>query len=203
MRRVLPLLLLSAAVALAGPAGADVYTIDPTDPKPPAKIVLPPAEAARLQALQSAVFTWFQGDLSPDDQAVLVYDALRGLSLLDVRTGAKSPVSPDLYPVVWLTERRWLDPQTAVLIGAPEDQSVFWLVRIDRSTGAVTKEEVALPGFPVSLSTTGRKALLARTTMLGPSRERAPGAREVIPGAPIRTAVCGSSHRLSVSQTTG
>jgi len=188
MRRVSPLLLLLSAAALAGPAVADVYTIDPTDPKPPAKIVLPPDEAARLQALQSAVYTWFQGDLSPDDRVVLVYDAVRGLSLLDVRTGAKSPVSPDIYPVVWLTERRWLDPQTAVLIGAPEDQSVFWLVRIDRSTGAVTKEEVALPGFPISLSTTGRKTLLARPAVLGPSRERAPGAREVVPGAPpVRT----------------
>jgi len=89
MRRVS--LLLLAALVLAGPAVADVYTINPFDPQPPAKIALPPDEAARLQALQSAVYTWFQGDLSPDDRAVLVYDALRGLSMLDVRTGAKSP----------------------------------------------------------------------------------------------------------------
>ncbi|HSD66860.1 MAG TPA: hypothetical protein VLF95_09175, partial [Vicinamibacteria bacterium] len=183
MRRV-SLLSLAAAVALVGPAIADVYPIDPTDPRPPAKIVLPPEEAARLQSLQSAVYTWFQGDLSPDDRAVLAYDAVRGLSMLDVRTGAKSPVSAELYPIVWLTERRWLDPQTAVFLGAPESYSVFWLVRVDRTTGAVTKEEVALPGFPISLSTTGRKALLARTTMLETSRERATGARETGPAAP-------------------
>jgi hypothetical protein len=108
--------------------------------------------------------------------------------MLDVRTGAKSPVSADLYPIVWLTERRWLNPQTAVLLGAPEDYSAFWLVRIDRATGAVTKEEVALPSFPISLSTTGRKALLARTTVPAPLREGVPGAKQAAPSAPpVRT----------------
>jgi hypothetical protein len=47
MRRVS--LLLLAALVLAGPAVADVYTINPFDPQPPAKIALPPDEAA-LQA---------------------------------------------------------------------------------------------------------------------------------------------------------
>ena len=123
MRRIS--LLLLVAVALAGPAVADVYHIDPFNPAPPPEIALPPDDAARLQGLQSAVYTYFQGDLSPDDRSVLAYDTSQGIVLLDVRTGTKAPVSPDIYPIVWLTERRWLDPQTAVLIGAPEDYSVF------------------------------------------------------------------------------
>lgn len=189
MRRVSSLLLIT--VAFAGPAVADVYYIDPFNPKPPVEIQLGAAEAARLRALQSAVYTWFQGDLSPDDRAVLVYDASRGLSFLDVRTGGKSPVSNDLFPIEWLTERRWLDPQTAVLLGAPSDYSALWLVKIDRATGAVTTQALDLPGFPISLSVTGRKALLVRTVVRQPSRESAPGARALeraAPGAPpVRT----------------
>ena len=189
MRRVS--LLLLTAVALAGPAVADVHYIDPSDPRPPAEIQLPPAEAARLQALQGAVYTWFQGDLSPDDRAVLVYDASRGLGFLDVQTGAKSPVSSDLVPIVWLTERRWLDPQTAVLLGAPSDYSALWRVKVDRASGAVTTEALDLPGFPISLSVTGRKALLVRTVVRQPTRESAPGAQALERAAagspPVRT----------------
>ena len=188
MRRLLPCLV--AALALAIPALADVHPInpfDPNDPNIPAEIKLPPDEAARLQALQGAVYTYFQGDLSPNDRHVMVYDALRGLSFLDVRSGTRSPVSPDLFAIQWLTERRWRDANTLVLIGAPYATGELNLVRVDVATGAVATEPIALPGFPLSLSSSARKVLLVRVPV---ARGAAPGARTLAPNAaqsPIRT----------------
>lgn len=57
--------------------------------------------------------------------------------------------------------------------GREADYSAFCLVKVDRATGAVTTEALDLPGFPISLSVTGRKALLVRTVVRQPSRESA------------------------------
>ena len=173
------ILLPLAWLLLVIPALATEYDIDPLNPVTPPHIQLPPDELARLQTLLSAVYPSFQSDLSPDNRALEVWDSLNGLYFLDTQTGARQPISQDLLNLWWLTERRWSDKQTMTFVGSP-DGTTPWLVTVDRSNGAFTTQVLNLPGYPVSLSVTGRKLLLVRT-----SATVAPMARAV--GVPIRT----------------
>ena len=170
-----------ALALLAGPspATAKVVVVDPALPPP---LTLPAAEAAKLATLQGAAFVPLETDVSPDDAVVGTAIPGQGSGFLDLRTGALTPVNPEVFGFSQLSEARWRDSQTLVFIGSGPGGPV--LVSVNRSTGAVASTPLALPAYPVSLSPKGGKLLLVRLpgAAAGPAGA-APSARSIGPGA--------------------
>jgi dipeptidyl aminopeptidase/acylaminoacyl peptidase len=158
------LLLVLAWLVQPALAAADFHRIDPT--QPPAQL-LSDAELARVRALEGTVSPLLGGDVSPDGLVVPYLDAVHGPVLLDVRTGAMTPIAPELAAYVpWLLAAnlplRWRDAQTLVGLGRdPSGAASFVLIAVDRR-GSGNVSPLVLPGAPISISSTGRKLLLQR-----------------------------------------
>ena len=150
---------LAVALLIATSGSAAEAKVVVVDPAVPPEVTLPAAEAERLSTLQGAGFVPLETEVSPDDAVVgtSTPDGARGF--LDLRTGAVTPVNPDVFGYSPFTDFRWRDSQTLVFIGGDRTGATF-VVSVNRSTGAVQAAPLVLPGFPVSLSAQGSKLLL-------------------------------------------
>lgn len=159
-RRWLFLVVLVGLVLSATPAAAVVGIVDPSaEPE----VVLEPAEANKLAALQSLTFPILLSEVSPDDNAILAVAssaAAARVNFVDVNTAATTPVDLDFSQLPQFTEIGWRDATTAVYVSANEDFEPL-LVSLDRLSGKVMTETLAIPGFPLSLAPNASRLLVA------------------------------------------
>jgi poly(3-hydroxybutyrate) depolymerase len=157
-------------VAFVRSAHADVIHIDPA--APPAT-TLPPAEAQRLTTLLSASFPGLLSEVSPDDRRILTISPA-GTVLLDVRSGATTPLNVNPPNLFVFTEWRWRDAGTLVAVGLDFATFTFVEVVISADTGAVVTRPLPGPvdAFPVSLSPRGSRVLVVREVAPAPGAAR-------------------------------
>ena len=151
--------MLLVMLVAAGPAPADVFSIDPGEPP---VVTLPPAEAQRLQTLQDTAFPLLISRLSPGGNYVFASLPDIGPAFLNVNTGHKVPVSLEYYNFNILTEFRWLGRHALTCIGMHYQTGAYYRVTLDRRSGELTSKPLDLPGYPLSLSSRADKVVLAR-----------------------------------------
>lgn len=164
VRVVILTMLIGRLSGFASPAAAEII---PVNPLATPAVTLPPAEANKLRTLLGTSFPSLQSDVSPDDRAVIAFAGPLGPVLMDLQTGTTARVPTAFFRYRRSSELRWRDPQTAIYIGVDVAAAgAMLLVSLNRETGAVDTQPLTLPGFPVSLSTNGRRLLIAR--VIGP-----------------------------------
>ena len=166
--RLLVVLTLIACVALAAPVAAKISQVDPFDEP---EIVLDPAEAARLAALQGTTFPSLYSEISPDDAvvfSVISSPSDTTVGFINVGSGAVTPVDPAIFNYEPLTEIVWRDAQTAVFISSDDGEPI--VVSLNRDSGAVSAAPLPMPGFPISLAPNGSRVLVALLPSLTQSK---------------------------------
>lgn len=156
--------LITSVSGFSSPLAAEIV---PVNPLATPAVTLPPAEASKLRTLLNTSFPSLQSDISPDDRALIAFAGSLGPVVVDVQTGAMARIPISFFGYRRFTELRWSDPQTAVYVGTDLGAGMPALVSLNRGTGAVEARPLMLRGFPMSLSTNGRRLLIAR--VVGPT----------------------------------
>jgi dipeptidyl aminopeptidase/acylaminoacyl peptidase len=158
-QRWLAVLLLFGLVFTVTPAAATVKDIDP-EHEP--ELTLDEAEVEKIKALQSSAFPALMSDVSPDDSTIITAAFAANqvqLSFVDVNDGSTVAINDSSGTLGPLSEIRWRDANTAVYVSLDENFSPV-LVGLDRTSGGVVTETLALPGFPLSLAPNASRLLV-------------------------------------------
>lgn len=181
--RFITLGIVLVSLLTAIPAGADVISIDPNATP---TVTLPAEDATRLEQLQHVGFPSLESPLSPDGKYVIAFLPDVGLAFLNVRTGQKVAVSPQINELERLTEYRWLNNRVLVYIGMDQD-GTYHRVQLNPRNGELSASPLPLPGYPMSLSNRAEKVLLAQLveTVDDATEKKMPAH---LPAPPIRKA---------------
>lgn len=142
--------LIGAAASMApNQALADVHVVDPlAEPD----TILPDDEAARLRVLLGAEVFGFASELSRNERYVVMLDYRTGEhGFLDRYTGNRVAFADDVTGYQRLTEWRWRGSSAVEAIAFAPDGSLS-RIEVDRRTGELEADALALSGFPLSWS---------------------------------------------------
>lgn len=147
-------------------AGAPVEAaIGPINPAQPAASLLGKADSDKLAALQTFIYPVPLSDISPDDRTMFVgflrgFSEVAGIGFIDITTGAFRSIDRRAFISSATGEYRWLDSETLGYIALDRSAGPVQ-VTINRATGTVRRAPLSLPGFPLTLSPGGQRAVLA------------------------------------------
>lgn len=149
--------------------------------------LLPEAEVALIETLQTTVAHSILSDVGPDERTVLVAGA--STFFLDITSGSSVPLAATFAEYSCLSDIVWSAATTATCIASASTGTTVRL-ELNSSTGAVTAtQELRLPGSVVSLAPDGSRLLLSASSsqqqLAGTTRLASPFDMVVNAGLPL------------------
>jgi dipeptidyl aminopeptidase/acylaminoacyl peptidase len=135
------------------------------DPSNPSASILSEDEVAKINMLQSAAEVFAISEISPDDSTMIIAAGVgeaaesAQASWMNIQTGETEHITSEFLKLFPQSQVVWADNQTVVYISSSESGDPV-VVRLDRATGSLTTEALAINGRVLGIAPEGTQALV-------------------------------------------